>query len=238
MRKACTVRGEKKQSVKSILKGKIFDSDGVIYTPMRANKMGKQYRYYVSQNRVQNLHRPNNVIARLPAHEIETLILNAVVAEMTDLNKLSNMLALDIESHHRTLEHIAKGAQSISDLHEIIHKITVDADFLAVDVCAKSLAERISRTMGVGQAMENEGRLHRLTIPYHTKRARKRAVMIQSGDGKDPLDLSRNRLESLVKGIVWRDAHFGSKSFIEIAQENNCSRSYVLQTIQKSFEIA
>ena len=62
--------------------------------------------------------------------------------------------------------------------------------------------------------------------------------MIRSGDGKDPLDLPKNRLESLVKGIIWRDEHFGGKSFNEIAMENDCSRSFVLQTIQKSFEIA
>jgi DNA invertase Pin-like site-specific DNA recombinase len=238
MNKACTERGHKNHSVKSVLKGKIFDTDGVLYTPMRANKGNKQYRYYVSQNCIQSRNPLKGVIARLPAHEIETLVLNAVVAEMRDVNKLSDMLELDIGSGYKTLEHISKSTENIADLHRSIHKIVVGTDHLTVEVSVKSLAERMNGAMGLGLAIDDEARVYSLMIPYHTKRARKGTVMIRSGDGKDLFDLPKNRLESLVKGIIWRDEHFRGKPFIEIARENNCSRSFVIQLVQKSLEIA
>jgi hypothetical protein len=64
------------------------------------------------------------------------------------------------------------------------------------------------------------------------------AVVIMPGDGKDFLDLPKKKLEYLVKGIIWRDAHFSGQSFLEIARANNCSRSFVRQLIGKSFKIA
>jgi DNA invertase Pin-like site-specific DNA recombinase len=238
MSKACIERGHKNQSVKSILKGKIFDADGIIYTPMRANKKGKQYRYYVSQNRVQNRDSVKGVIARLPAHEIETLVLNSMVAKMKDIEKLSGMLGLDVESNHNKLERISKSAENITDLYRAIHKVVVDVDRLTVDVCVKTLAECINEIMGVGLAVDDDAGVYSLSIPYHTKRARKGAVVIRSGAGRDLFDLPKNKLKSLVKGIIWRDAHFRGKPFIEIARENNCSRSFVIQLVQQSLEIA
>jgi len=205
---------------------------------MRANKQGKQYRYYVSQNCVQNKNHPKGVISRLPAHEIETLILNALVAEIKDVNKLSGMLGLDIESGCKTLEHVSKGAEELPDIHKAIHKIVVDTNRITAEVCVKSLAKGMSEFLGVGLAIADDDRIHSLSIPYHTKRARRGAVVIRPGEGKDVLDLPKSKLEDLVKGIIWRDAHFNGKSFIEIANENDCSRSLVLQLVRQSFEIA
>jgi len=61
--------------------------------------------------------------------------------------------------------------------------------------------------------------------------------VIRPGNGTDPLDLPKSKLETLVKGTIWRDAHFAGKSFIQIAREHQCSRSYVMQLIDKSLDI-
>lgn len=79
---------------------------------------------------------------------------------------------------------------------------------------------------------------YRIETHYHTRRAHRGAVIIRPGDGKDPLDLPKARLEALVKGIVWRDQHFTGKSFHQIATENRCSTAQVGKLIQQSFEIA
>jgi site-specific DNA recombinase len=236
--KACAERGHKKNSVKSILKGKIFDVDGVLYTPMRANKKQKQYRYYVSQNCAQNRDRPKEVIARLPAHEIETLLLDTIAAEMQDIKKLSDMLDLEIEPNSKALEHISKSPETVQNLHTAIHKVIVDTDHLTMEVCTKALTKCINDSVDTGLSIGDVARIHSITIPYHTKRACMGAVVIRPGDGKDFLDLPKKKLEYLVKGTIWRDAHFSGKPFIEIARENNCSRSFVIQLIEESFKIA
>ena len=232
--KACTERGHKKQSVKSILKGKIFDVDGVPYTPMRANRDGKQYRYYVSQNLAQNRNHPKGVISRLPAHEIETLVLDALTAEMRDIKKLSVMLEMNIGPNAKKLEHISKDAGPAYDLHTALHKVIVDMGHLTVEVSVKNLATYINNVMRIGLAVEDEARIHSLTIPYHTKHARTGAVVIRPGEGKDILDLPKDKLKALVKGIIWRDAHFGGKTLREIARAERLDESYVRHMVERS----
>lgn len=233
---ACTERGTRKQAVKNILKGKLFDMDGVPYTPMRAHKNGKQYRYYVSQNRVQNRNHPKGLIARLPAHEIETLVMNAVMAELKDINKLAAFLGLDKHRYYVMLKHIITGIKTLSGLHKSINNVTINFDHLQTEISALSLASMMSEAMDLHIPVEATSR-HLIVTPYHTKRAQRGAITIFSGSCADPLDLPPAALENLIKGIIWRDEHFQGKSFEIIAKENGCSRSFVSKLIQKSFEI-
>lgn len=229
-----TKRGLSKQSLKYLLKGKIFDVDGVVYTPMRSNKGKKHYYYYVSQNCVQNRNTPKGVVSRLPAHEIETLVLNSVTAELSDIKKLSDMFGLDIEKNYKILEHMSK-LEGLTDLHVAINRIDVDAGQLKIDVCLEKLATVFCGKMNIGPLKNLATDVHSIAVPYHTKRARRGAVVIRGGEGKDPLDLPKVSLEALVKGIIWRDEHFRGRSFAEIAEENNCSRSYVMRLVDRSF---
>jgi site-specific DNA recombinase len=232
--KSRTERGHRNQSLKYLLKGKIFDIDGVIYTPMRSNKGGKHYYYYVSQNLIQNKGSLKKVIGRLPAHEIEKLILTTVRAELTDIKKLSNILHLEIDQHYKFLEHISKRMET-ADLHNTLLKVTVDTDNLRIDICLEKLAIVINEDMNVSLPSNAATEIHSITVPYHTKRARRGAVMIQTGDKNDPLDLPKSKLEMLVRGIIWRDEHFRGRTFAEIAEENQCSRTYVIRVVNYSF---
>lgn len=235
---ACSQRGQKKQSVKNILKGKIFDTDGTLYTPMRSNKNGKQYHYYVSQNQIRDRSHPKEAIARLPAYEIETLVLDALKAEIRDAEKLSTMLSLDPDIHSRMLEYISENADTLHGLHKDLHRVIVDCERLTIEVCPKSLAEQLKEVTKLDIQPDDKSGHYRIEIPYHTKRAHRGAVMIRPGNGKDPLDLPKPQLEALVKGIVWRDQHFAGKPLQVIATENDCSRAQVYKLIQQSLEIA
>lgn len=74
-------------------------------------------------------------------------------------------------------------------------------------------------------------------MPYYAKRAQRGAIVIQQGDGKDPLDLPKNKLETLVKGVIWRDEHFKGRSFRTIAQEEGVDESYIRQTINRTLDV-
>jgi site-specific DNA recombinase len=228
-----TQRGLSKQSLKYLLKGKIFDMDGVVYTPMRSNKGKKHYYYYVSQNLVHNRNTLRGVVSRLPAHEIETLVLNSVAAELRDIKKLSEMFGLDIEMDYKILDHISIH-QELTNIHTAINRIDVDVGQLKIGICLEKLAIIVCEKMNIGLSKGAATGIYNIAVPYHTKRARRGAVVIRSGEGKDPLDLPKASLEALVKGIIWRDEHFRGRSFAEIAKENNCSRSYVMRLIDKS----
>ncbi len=227
-------RGLEKQSLKYLLKGKIFDTDGVVYTPMRSNKGGKHYYYYVNQNCAQNRNTLKKVIGRLPAYEIETLVIKTVAADFADAQKLSHTLGLDFDNYYKTLTHISNGAGT-TPLHKAIHKVIVDTESIRIEVCLEKIATIINEDMKIALPSAALTGMHCISISYHTKRARRGAVMIQTGNRNDPLDMPKNKLEMLVKGIIWRDEHFRGRTFAEIAKDNNCSRSYVMRLINYSF---
>src|SRR5712692_1195200 len=62
----------------AILSGRIFDDRGNRMSPTHSNKLGVRYRYYVSHAVVQNRGKDAGSVARVPAPEIETLVLGAV----------------------------------------------------------------------------------------------------------------------------------------------------------------
>jgi site-specific DNA recombinase len=62
----------------AILTGRIFDDRGNRMSPTHSNKHGVRYRYYVSHAILQNRKAEAGGITRVPAPEIETLVLDGV----------------------------------------------------------------------------------------------------------------------------------------------------------------
>jgi DNA invertase Pin-like site-specific DNA recombinase len=62
----------------ALLMGRIFDDVGNRMTPSHSNKRGVRYRYYVSHALIQGCRRRAGTVRRVPAAEIEDLVLGAV----------------------------------------------------------------------------------------------------------------------------------------------------------------
>src|SRR5206468_5144314 len=62
----------------AILTGRIFDDRGNRMSPTHSNKLGVRYRYYVSHALLQKRRQEVGSIARVPAPEIESLVLDGV----------------------------------------------------------------------------------------------------------------------------------------------------------------
>jgi DNA invertase Pin-like site-specific DNA recombinase len=65
----CQLRGSP-----ALLSGRLFDNRGNRMSPTHANKGGARYRYYVSQAVLQNKPPPSGLVGRVPAAEIEALV--------------------------------------------------------------------------------------------------------------------------------------------------------------------
>lgn len=230
---AVAPRGHKKQSMKNILKGKIFGADGMIYTPVRTNRHGKHYRYYVRRDVIQSQASKMGAHARLPAHEIEELVLTAVAEEMKEPEKLAHMLGMDVEANLEILIHVSQKAEAITCLYRVVKKVVVEEDLVTIDVSAKDAAACIESKMGIMVSIQGET-THQLQVSYHTKRTHRGAVAILGGDGTDPLDIPRSHLESLVRGVIWRGEHFSGHSFRAIARKIGVDESFVRKLINQS----
>ena len=62
----------------ALLTGRIFDDRGNRMSPTHANKRGVRYRYYVSHALLQKRKAEAGSVARVPAPEIEALVLDGV----------------------------------------------------------------------------------------------------------------------------------------------------------------
>src|SRR6516162_1916311 len=62
----------------AILTGRIFDDRGNRMSPTHTNKLGVRYRYYVSHALMQKRKTEAGRVARVPASEIEALVLDGV----------------------------------------------------------------------------------------------------------------------------------------------------------------
>src|SRR5712671_6228923 len=69
----CRLRG-----LPAVLSGRLFDHSGNRMSPTHANKRGARYRYYVSQAVLQGKPPPPGLVSRVPAAEIEALVVAAL----------------------------------------------------------------------------------------------------------------------------------------------------------------
>jgi site-specific DNA recombinase len=72
----CRLRGSP-----ALLSGRLFDNRGM--NPTHANKGGARYRYYVSQPVLQNKPPPPGLVGRVPAAEIEALVVAALRSHLS-----------------------------------------------------------------------------------------------------------------------------------------------------------
>src|SRR5262249_56563370 len=68
----CRLRGSP-----ALLSGRLFDNRGNRMSPTHANKGGARYRYYVSHAVLQGKPPPSGLVSRVPAAEIEALVVAA-----------------------------------------------------------------------------------------------------------------------------------------------------------------
>jgi hypothetical protein len=81
------------RSSPAVLMGRIFDDRGNRMSPTHANKLGVRYRYYVSQALIQNRKTEAGNVTRVPAPEIEALILESVRQHLVSVDEPSACLA-------------------------------------------------------------------------------------------------------------------------------------------------
>jgi site-specific DNA recombinase len=85
----------------AVLTGRIFDDRGNRMSPTHSNKLGARYRYYASHAVIAKRKEDAGSVARVPAPEIETLVLKAVREHLRATNNAEHAI---IAAHHDLIE--------------------------------------------------------------------------------------------------------------------------------------
>jgi site-specific DNA recombinase len=83
----------KLRSFPAILTGRIFDDRGNRMSPSHANKGGVRYRYYVSHAILQQRQSEAGSVGRVPAAEIETLVLEGIRSHLASRDEAASGIA-------------------------------------------------------------------------------------------------------------------------------------------------
>jgi len=77
----------------SLLKGIVFDDAGNRMSPSHSQKEGRRYRYYISQAILQDCTEEAGSLPRLPAHNLEHLVVRAVLDLLKGIPKMRPQVA-------------------------------------------------------------------------------------------------------------------------------------------------
>jgi len=222
---AVRARGQGSAQSPSLLAGLIVDEAGAPLTPTHANKKGRRYRYYVSRTLVAG---PNAEPAastsdraprrqeadtwRLPAIEIETLVVDAVHELLIDQSRLMDQLglgrlrpdALDAAlAASAQLADALKGATGHEQrdlLQAIVERIEIGPERVIVDMNAIAIwTELGAQDMSVDPDARDP-RLH-LTIPIRLARRGSELKLVIADRPETNRD--RNLIGRLAKGYLW-----------------------------------
>jgi DNA invertase Pin-like site-specific DNA recombinase len=116
----------------AILTGRIFDDRGNRMTPSHSNKLGVRYRYYVSHAILQQRKAEAGSVARVPAAEIEKLVLDGIRRHLASMG----------EAEHPT----AIADRDLIERH--VHSVTVKPQALEVRLVPTSEASALTEEPG------------------------------------------------------------------------------------------
>jgi site-specific DNA recombinase len=223
-----------RQKSQSLLTGRIFDARGNRMTPSHAVKNGVRYRYYISSVLIQGQPDKAATLNRVPAAEIETLIISAIrkhLAEESN-NKAEVQRSLSLNDKDLISTHIAR--------------VDIKPDHIAVQLSGKPDQQGRKRD----QALSTKGRARDhanpniMVIPWRKPPSKRpREIILAAGESSHQ-DLRPIRSETrarlvtaIAKGRRWLDALMaGTVTNVEqIACTANCSIRQINMTISLAF---
>jgi site-specific DNA recombinase len=192
----------------SLLSGLVFDQDGSRYTPSHAVKKGKRYRYYVSQ-RIIHDRSPTAVTRRIPARELEQLVLTELASFFGSADRVSAILdkpGEDLDTTRALVDSAQQFAKALvgdstSGLRErlagMVVRITIRQDSIEVHVSKHGTrAWLLNQERTLGQ--DSDGQPVVLTIAMTLKRCGgEMRLIIPGGAAID----QRQPVLSLIKAV-------------------------------------
>ncbi len=164
------------EQASSLLTGLIEDEAGSRFTPSFTIKRGRRYRYYVSQAVVQNPGADHNGVTRLPAHEIESRIVDRLAVFLESDADLFDQLGVDGQSPAEIRKQLAGARRLAEKLRSLPSDDLRDllSSFLRRVVIGEDQIQLMLGRKDLRQLLRNGGK----------------AIASNLGEGRKPVDAS------------------------------------------------
>jgi site-specific DNA recombinase len=238
----------------SLLGGLLRDAQGSRLTPSHAVKNRKRYRYYVSQALLQHRTHRTGQEARLPAHEIEAVVVTEIRALLHDPGALLDLLTHetpDLAELHALLATAADLAHRWPTLapaalrgfvRTIINRVVVRTDHVEIVLSP----DRLRTALRTGPASAEPADLNRtcraavtLTVDARLKRCggETKLIVPARATGTTPPRPNPTLIKALARAHSWAASLLsGQASSIQaIAQAERLTERYVARIIPLAF---
>jgi len=243
-------------SAPSLLRGLLYDEDGNRFTPSHAVKRGKRYRYYISQRVIKDAATPLLQPGRIPARELEKVVLNELKSFFSSADQVVSALALpddDLVMTQKLIESAAWYAKrldensnsSLSEMFEtivariIVHQESVEIQLDRAKLCAQLLGSHHTDPQAQNATKDLNQEPITLTIETKLKRCGGEMRLVIPSQSADRAP--GNAVPALVKAIG--RAHEWVRSIVAgeykdqraIAAATGLNERYVSRIIQSAF---
>jgi len=237
----------------SLLAGLIYDAQGEPMTPSHAVKKSVRYRYYVSKNLVTGVAKAERAGQRIPALQIETLVLGRIRVWLADPLVVLNAIqccGADAIAQKRLLEEAARLAAKWQNfsvdwlramLRAVVTKVQVHSDRVDVTLAQMGVAVWLKAKDELqpirADDKDRERYLIILTIPARLKRTGiELRLVVDDGSAPAEVDPGLVRLLLRAHAIRARMVAEPSLSLKEIAADEGwISSSYVTRLLRLAF---
>jgi len=231
----------------SLLTGLLFDETGDRLTPSHATKQGRRYRYYVSRRLIEdNSNDPAGW--RLPAHEIERVVVSTLsaflkspqelMAMICDQNLAATTLNHSLNASHQLAERIQQSTsqERRSLIAPLVARITIASGTMIVQIRRDELLQ----TIGVvdRDAMHDGSTVghHEIVVPFALRRRGVEAKLIV-GDDQQSKTVDPILISAIAKAHAWfQYLASGSKSSVnDIARGQGLAANEISRLLPLAF---
>lgn len=227
----------------SPLAGLLFDAAGSAFGTDHAVKKTRRYRYYVTKaGAVEPM--------RIPAGEIEPLVVQALATRLGDCAWLTSMLAetdASPDDIHCLIDEAAALATDLQHpsparqreaLQRLVRRITVRRDGLQIELRSDALGlmdtqdDRGSQDASEGMRREIE------VAARFVRKGQDLHLVVPAAEGTDQAArLDKPLVKAIARAVTWYDDLVAGRasSMREIAARENLSERYVAQLLQLAF---
>lgn len=224
----------------SLLAGRLVDHQGRKLIPSHSQKKAKRYRYYVSEPLVTNNrdHAPDGL--RLPAQELETVVVDALRNWLVDANtvlqSLSNLPPESVQGvlaeGRRFATDLDEAATQYSAIQQLVKQVIVDLQSVRVMIQPMALLTHDA----TGQASAHQPTVT-LAVPVQMRRCGLAMRLLVTGAQPQRREPDARLIALQAKAQCWLEQLTSgrTKSIADIAEAEGVTCSFATRVIYRAF---
>jgi DNA invertase Pin-like site-specific DNA recombinase len=227
----------------SLLAGKLFDDKNNYMSPSHSNTRNRKYRYYISQAIIQHRRNEAGSVSKIPAGEVENVVVQEVKNFLTDNKNLQEYLKdCNLHKQKDLLSEIKSNIDG-NFIRTILSKVIIYKEKIEIIICKTQLLKTLGaiyNNTNLPEEIKGDTEVP-ITISKNIRisaTAMNGSVLILSEPGEQEVQIEPQLVKAIIKSHYWNNQILSGevKNSIEIKEKENLkSKTYVNSIIELRF---